>query len=203
MSSQRPALASKAADVVAVDGDCDWNEQDVMDDTEFFATGFESDEAEEDGAELAGSSFTMSDTTALNMSSFLDELQDTAGASRRGGGAASGGGCGAWDQHAASFAPGAPSMRIPSATQMASSVPIAIPRWPRPAFGAAPGAAAAAPASLSAAPARAPAAPFVPPHRMTCGQDFGLTAEGGSPSACLKREKLRARNAILRSTGFL
>lgn len=111
----------------------------------------------------------------------------------------------------------------------ASSVPIAIPalsRWPKPAtgqlaasFAAAPPAAAmavtvampqqrpAAAAPASWAGARqvppAPAAAFVPPHRMTCGDDFGLTAEGGSPVACLKRERLRVRNAVLRSTGFL
>jgi len=35
------------------------------------------------------------------------------------------------------------------------------------------------------------------------GEDFAFTADGGSPSGCLRRDRLRTRNAILRVTGFL
>jgi hypothetical protein len=98
-------------------------------------------------------------------------------------------------------------------------VPIAIPglsRWPQPAAAPTPGPAtyntapvciafprAAGAAPMAAAPTRPCSSGFVPPHCMTGVNDFCLTAEGGSPSACLKREKLRTRNAILRKTGFL
>lgn len=101
-----------------------------------------------------------------------------------------------------------------------TSVPIAIPnlpRWkpgdapPAPApAGPAPAPAGAAPAGPVAAPAPRPPAgddtpgkKFVPPHQLTRHEDFTFSFNGASPSACLKRERLRARNAILRSTGFL
>lgn len=82
------------------------------------------------------------------------------------------------------------------AASMGTSVPIAIPnfsRWPHPSDPSTPAAAAAANGE-----------PFVPPHRMTArGEDFAFTADGGSPSGCLRRDRLRTRNAILRVTGFL
>jgi hypothetical protein len=78
-------------------------------------------------------------------------------------------------------------------------VPIAIPsfaRWVKP---------CGAPAAPTPdAPPRGPMVePFVPPHQMVLREDFGLALDGGSPSACIKRERLRTRNAILRVTGFL
>lgn len=44
---------------------------------------------------------------------------------------------------------------------------------------------------------------FIPPHQLSRQDDFTFSFTGASPSATLKRERLRARNAILRSTGFL
>lgn len=44
---------------------------------------------------------------------------------------------------------------------------------------------------------------FIPPHQLSAANDFLFTFTGGSPSASIKRERLKARNAILRSTGFL
>ena len=47
-------------------------------------------------------------------------------------------------------------------------------------------------------------ATFVPPHMIgSMTESFGFDWEGASPAAVLKKEKLRARNQILRSTGFL
>jgi hypothetical protein len=43
----------------------------------------------------------------------------------------------------------------------------------------------------------------VPPHQLTRQDDFTFSFNGASPSGCLKRERLRTRNAVLRSTGFL
>lgn len=45
-------------------------------------------------------------------------------------------------------------------------------------------------------------AEFVPPHQLS-QKDHFMSLSGLSPNASLKREKLRARNAILRKTGFL
>lgn len=46
---------------------------------------------------------------------------------------------------------------------------------------------------------------FIPPHLMDAEQTdlVGVSYGGTSPSAAIKREKLMARNAILRSTGFI
>lgn len=44
---------------------------------------------------------------------------------------------------------------------------------------------------------------FIPPHQLSRQDDFMFSFTGASPSACMKRERLRVRNAILRSTGFL
>lgn len=44
---------------------------------------------------------------------------------------------------------------------------------------------------------------FVPPHQLSQRYEWQFSVSGLSPSASAKREKLRARNAILRSTGFL
>jgi hypothetical protein len=51
-------------------------------------------------------------------------------------------------------------------------------------------------------------APFVPPHLLDANADAAMTGRGVeplnlSPTAAVKREKLMARNAILRSTGFI
>jgi hypothetical protein len=82
-------------------------------------------------------------------------------------------------------------MPPPPAPPQGSSVPIAIPSLPRWKAGA-DGAAREAPAT------------FVPPHKLATQEDFAfISLTGASPSAGLKRERLRARNAILRSTGFL
>jgi Senescence regulator len=51
--------------------------------------------------------------------------------------------------------------------------------------------------------AAAVAATFVPPHQLSRQEDFAFSFSGASPSATIKRDRLRARNAILRSTGFL
>ena len=63
---------------------------------------------------------------------------------------------------------------------------------------------------LRAEEARGHATTFVPPHmlhRQGSGEAAGLgvpqASLGLSPSAAAKREKLLARNAILRSTGFI
>lgn len=45
------------------------------------------------------------------------------------------------------------------------------------------------------------ASTFIPPHQLSRQDDFTFSFTGASPSATLKRERLRARNAILRSTG--
>jgi hypothetical protein len=47
------------------------------------------------------------------------------------------------------------------------------------------------------------ASTFIPPHQLSRQEDFTFSFNGASPSATLKRERLRARNAILRSTGVL
>lgn len=93
-----------------------------------------------------------------------------------------------------------------SAVAMCSSVPIAIPslsRWPAKAAaaGTAGSGQLAGGAGAGAGAAARPA--FVPPHQLIGKDDFLMTASGASPSACLKRERLRTRNAILRVTGFL
>lgn len=43
---------------------------------------------------------------------------------------------------------------------------------------------------------------FVPPHQLSQKDDF-LSLTALSPAAAIKRDRLRARNAILRKTGFL
>jgi hypothetical protein len=45
------------------------------------------------------------------------------------------------------------------------------------------------------------ASTFIPPHQLSRQDDFTFSFTGASPSAAIKRERLRARNAILRSTG--
>jgi hypothetical protein len=50
---------------------------------------------------------------------------------------------------------------------------------------------------------REAAATFIPPHQLSKQDDFMFSFTGASPGAGLKRERLRARNAILRSTGFI
>jgi hypothetical protein len=88
---------------------------------------------------------------------------------------------------AASLEPPGPPRPLPPL--QGSSVPIAIPSLPRwkPGATCQPGSAGEG-------------APFVPPHEMAGAAGGDIAA---SPSAVLKRERLRARNAILRSTGFL
>uniref|UniRef100_A0A6U0Z9V9 Uncharacterized protein n=1 Tax=Polytomella parva TaxID=51329 RepID=A0A6U0Z9V9_9CHLO len=46
-------------------------------------------------------------------------------------------------------------------------------------------------------------ATFVPPHQLSHVEDFQFSFNGDSPSFSIKRERLRVRNAILKSTGFL
>lgn len=46
-------------------------------------------------------------------------------------------------------------------------------------------------------------ATFVPPHQFSQRDDFMFSFTGDSPGVALKRERLRARNVILKSTGFL
>ena len=41
---------------------------------------------------------------------------------------------------------------------------------------------------------------FIPPHQLSQKDDFMFSFTGASPSAVLKRDRLRQRNAILRST---
>ncbi|PNH03723.1 hypothetical protein TSOC_010238 [Tetrabaena socialis] len=78
--------------------------------------------------------------------------------------------------------------------RMGSSVPVSIPhmgRWKK---------SDAAPDSPTTqfAPAT-----FVPPHQLSQVNDFMFSFTGDSPSVAIKRDRLRARNAILKSTGFL
>jgi hypothetical protein len=90
-----------------------------------------------------------------------------------------------------SMHPAAP--RGPHYTRLGTSAPIAIPnlnRW------------RVDGKSGSGQPAEA-ASTFIPPHQLSKQDDFMFSFTGASPSATLKRERLRTRNAILRSTGFL
>lgn len=95
----------------------------------------------------------------------------------------------------------AASMPVASHVRMGSSVPIAVPnmsRWRQPAAAALPAAAGDSPV------AGAQPAGFVPPHQFgTMVNDYTFSFTGDSPSMTMKRERLKARNAILKSTGFL
>jgi hypothetical protein len=86
----------------------------------------------------------------------------------------------------------------PSA-RLGTSAPIAIPHMSRWKLGS--------PAEEAGAGAAAPApnvsATFIPPHQLSQKDDFMFSFTGASPSAVIKRDRLRQRNAILRSTGFL
>jgi hypothetical protein len=42
---------------------------------------------------------------------------------------------------------------------------------------------------------------FIPPHQLSRQDDFHFSLVGASPAGALKRDRLRTRNAILRSTG--
>lgn len=113
-------------------------------------------------------------------------------------------------QHQSPCSPPLPTPHHPTLPLQGSSVPIAIPnlsRWKSPSDApapAGPGAkAAAAPGADPRGAAPHAAGGFVPPHKLTRQEDFTFSFNGASPSGCLKRERLRARNAILRSTGFL
>lgn len=53
------------------------------------------------------------------------------------------------------------------------------------------------------APTKNVSATFIPPHCLSQQDEFMLSLNGASPSAALKRDRLRVRNAILRSTGFI
>ncbi|PNW75973.1 hypothetical protein CHLRE_12g552750v5 [Chlamydomonas reinhardtii] len=79
--------------------------------------------------------------------------------------------------------------------RMGSSVPVSIPhmaRWKK------------ADASPDSPTTIAAPATFVPPHQLSgAPPDFAFSFTGDSPSVAIKRERLRARNAILKSTGFL
>mmetsp|Transcript_6775 Transcript_6775/g.14975 ORF Transcript_6775/g.14975 Transcript_6775/m.14975 type:complete len:216 (-) Transcript_6775:891-1538(-) len=44
---------------------------------------------------------------------------------------------------------------------------------------------------------------FIPPHQLSQRDDFMFSLTGQSPATAIKRERLRVRNAILKSTGFL
>ncbi|KAI8474313.1 MAG: hypothetical protein J3K34DRAFT_518269 [Monoraphidium minutum] len=158
---------------------------------------------------VAGTSVKSASIQSSTLRASLDEMQyGDADAGLLGG---------AGERHRLPFAPVAASLPArPSAVMMGSSVPIAIPpmaRWKpseTPPAGAAaaalaaPGAAASCAVPAAAGAGAAPAAGrFVPPHQLTQHDDFQFSFNGASPSAGLKRERLRARNAILRSTGFL
>jgi Senescence regulator len=86
-----------------------------------------------------------------------------------------------------------------------TSAPIAIPnmmnRWRS--DGGRSGAGAVGVGADVGGAAAAVAATFVPPHQLSRQEDFAFSFSGASPSATIKRDRLRARNAILRSTGFL
>ncbi|GIL74038.1 hypothetical protein Vretimale_5004 [Volvox reticuliferus] len=78
--------------------------------------------------------------------------------------------------------------------RMGSSVPVSIPhmnRWKKP-----------EPPTDSPTTQFAPAT-FVPPHQLSQVNEFMFSFTGESPSVAIKRDRLRARNAILKSTGFL
>lgn len=68
-----------------------------------------------------------------------------------------------------------------------TSVPIAIPNLPR----------------WQPGGPSTPPEPFIAPHLITARPDFGLDPAGGSPSACIKRDRLKVRNAVMRATGYL
>lgn len=48
-----------------------------------------------------------------------------------------------------------------------------------------------------------PGTTFIPPHQLSQRDDFSQCLLGESPGCSMKRERLRVRNAILKSTGFL
>lgn len=84
-----------------------------------------------------------------------------------------------------------PAQRV--TVRMGTSAPINIPNMSRWRPGDRPG----------GAEAREAAATFIPPHQLSKQDDFLFSFTGASPAGGLKRERLRARNAILRSTGFI
>lgn len=92
----------------------------------------------------------------------------------------------------------AASMPVTSNMRMGTSLPIAVPPMSR--WRAGPGAPAAGP---SDSPITVQAATFVPPHQMSVTNDWQFSFTGDSPSIAMKRDRLKARNAILKSTGFL
>ncbi|EFJ49831.1 hypothetical protein VOLCADRAFT_89698 [Volvox carteri f. nagariensis] len=99
------------------------------------------------------------------------------------------------DDQQPGFRPIAASMPASSShIRMGSSVPVSIPhmnRWKKP---------EAQPDSPTAQ--YAPAT-FVPPHQLSQVNEFMFSFTGESPSVAIKRDRLRVRNAILKSTGFL
>uniref|UniRef100_A0A7S0WQA6 Uncharacterized protein n=1 Tax=Chlamydomonas leiostraca TaxID=1034604 RepID=A0A7S0WQA6_9CHLO len=109
----------------------------------------------------------------------------------------------AWHQAANSFKRAAPkpmamaqSLPVYSGpVKMGSSVPINIPFM---GGRGAPGARPEQGPHMDQYPAT-----FVPPHQLSQRDDFSFSVTGESPGAVIKRDRLRVRNAILKSTGFL
>lgn len=97
----------------------------------------------------------------------------------------------------------AASLPVASNVRMGSSVPIAVPnmsRWRQPAAAAA----AAGDSPVGGGAAGQQPVGFVPPHQFgTMVNDYTFSFAGDSSSMTMKRERLKARNAILKSTGFL
>jgi Senescence regulator len=94
-----------------------------------------------------------------------------------------------------------PSSRRPSPLLLASqgtSVPISIPSWRVKNRDASLENGAGPQDSEPQYPAT-----FVPPHQLSVKNDWAFSFTGDSPAGALKRERLRSRNAILKSTGFL
>jgi hypothetical protein len=83
---------------------------------------------------------------------------------------------------------------VPS-TRLGTSAPINIPHMSRWKLGSTTEGGDAAAANVPQT--------FVPPHQLSQKDDFMFSVTGASPSAVIKRDRLRQRNASLRSTGFL
>lgn len=106
---------------------------------------------------------------------------------------------GGWGGRAKRSQPRGVACSLPVSTagiQMGSSVPINIPfMGGRGARGPLAGAGAGAEPQYPAT--------FVPPYQLSQREDFTFSFTGESPGAAIKRDRLRVRNAILKSTGFL
>ncbi|GFR47991.1 hypothetical protein Agub_g9815, partial [Astrephomene gubernaculifera] len=168
----------------------DFHEADLFDDISERDQGSQSEDLEDEEAtpadfevrrpdELEESS-AKSSLTAAVLDTGADVPQDTAEVS---------------GEQLPSYHPIAASVPVNTGhVRMGSSVPVSIPhmnRWKKGADGG------------DGPPTQYAPATFVPPHQLSQVNEFMFSFTGDSPSVAIKRERLRVRNAILKSTGFL